>query len=94
MQERRNPLLLRLSTGSCVIVLCVLVCVVHGVPHKQLQDTLSLCLVQSSTCLVPLRQGALGGFTRSCHVYILTKQGLRTLWGGTEVGGARRLKAQ
>lgn len=41
---------------------------------------LDLC----DSCLVPPPQGALGGFTYSCHVYTLAKQDLRTLQGGTE----------
>lgn len=47
---------------------------------------LSSPLVQLGMCLVPQHLGALGGFTYSCHVYTLAKQGLRTLQGGTEEG--------
>lgn len=46
------------------------------------------------SCLVPPRQGALGGFTYSCHVYTWAKQDLRTLQGGTEEEREVRPKAQ
>lgn len=45
-------------------------------------------------CLVPPRQRALGGFSYSCHVYTLAKQGLRTLQGGREEEGVGKLKAR
>lgn len=74
---------------------CVLALNRHWAPHKQWLDasSSSTCATRCS-CLVPPRQGALGGFTYSCHVYTLAKQDLRTLQGGTEEEREVRPKAQ
>lgn len=62
--------------------------------HKQRRGASSFGAAQGGMCLVPPRRRALGGFTYSCHVYTLAKQGLRTLQGGTAGEWVGRLKAK
>lgn len=94
VKEQCKTVLMYLSTQSYVTAFSVFVYIKHWMADKQLTGHFVSSTLQLSMCLVPPRQGALGGFSYSCHVYTLAKQGLRTLQGGTEEGGARKQKAR